>query len=293
MTPSVGSDRDSFMKKKLDLWKLDSDRRAHGLSCRGLFLIDFWKLESYLHNRDLFYGAKSDELTLVQIPHEDPLVVCLIVAECLVRRVLIDLGSSANVIPRITFDWLEIKPEKLKPTGNPLLGFNGEQVEPISMVKLPVRAAERDLIESFVVVEIHPFYNLLIGRGWIHRVQGVSSILHQVMRCLSPDWSKVTDIHGDQIDPHRPNRTTRVGSGLAKKEKQQLVDFLSQNADVFAWSHSDMPGINPSIFCHSLNVDPSAKPVRQKQRRFTPERNQIIADEINRLLEAGFIREVQ
>ncbi|XP_059623193.1 uncharacterized protein LOC132266355 [Cornus florida] len=54
------------------------------------------------------------DLMRVQIPHEDPLVVSLTVAECLVRRVLIDPGSSANIMPRITFDRMEISPEELK-----------------------------------------------------------------------------------------------------------------------------------------------------------------------------------
>ncbi|XP_059639627.1 uncharacterized protein LOC132282000 [Cornus florida] len=119
--------------------------------------------------------ARTD-LLRIQVPHEDPLVVSLTMAECLVRRVLIDPGSSANVMPRIT-----------------------KQVEPIGMVELPVQAAEKTLTESFVVVEIHPSYNLLMRRRWIHKVQGVPSTLHQVMRCLSPDGSKVIDIHGDQV----------------------------------------------------------------------------------------------
>ncbi|XP_059658849.1 uncharacterized protein LOC132305192 [Cornus florida] len=96
-------------------------------------------------------------------------------------------------------DRLEIKPEKLKPTKNPLLGFDRKRVEPIGMVELTVQAAERVLTESFVVVEIHPSYNLLMGRGWVHRVQGVPSTLHQVMRCLGLDGNKVIDIYGDQV----------------------------------------------------------------------------------------------
>ncbi|XP_059663762.1 uncharacterized protein LOC132309474 [Cornus florida] len=195
-------------------------------------------------------------------------------------------------MPRVTFDRLEIKPEALKCTGNPLLGFGRKRVELIDTVELLVRAAERELVESFVVVEIYPCYNLLMGRRWIHRVQRVPSTLHQVMRCLSPDGNKVINIHRDQVAA-KEYRTTKIGSWLGEEEKRQLIDFLSQNADVFTWSPSDMLGINPSISCHSFRVDPNVKPVRQKQRRFALERNQIIVDEVDRLLEAGFIREVQ
>ncbi|XP_059663454.1 uncharacterized protein LOC132309121 [Cornus florida] len=148
-----------------------------------------------LHQQSASTQIKFDRtnLLLVQIPHEDPLVVSLTVAECLVRRVLIDPGTSVNVMPRDIFDRLEIKPDRLKPTGNPLLGFDAKQVEPIGTVEVAVHAAERVLMDTFVVVEIHPSYNLLMGRGWIHRVQGVPSTLHQVMRCLGPDGTMVRE----------------------------------------------------------------------------------------------------
>ncbi|XP_059663841.1 uncharacterized protein LOC132309565 [Cornus florida] len=75
-----------------------------------------------LHHQNASTQIRFDksDLLRVQIPHEDPLVVSLTVAECLVRRMLIDPGSSANVMPRVTFDRLKIKPEVLKCTGNPL-----------------------------------------------------------------------------------------------------------------------------------------------------------------------------
>ncbi|XP_059629932.1 uncharacterized protein LOC132272870 [Cornus florida] len=81
-----------------------------------------------LHQQNTSTQIKFDKTDLfrVQIPHEDPLVVSLTVVEYLVRIVLIDPGSSANVMQRDTFDRLEIKPEKLKPTGNSLLGFDGK-----------------------------------------------------------------------------------------------------------------------------------------------------------------------
>ena len=47
-----------------------------------------------------------------------------------------------------------------------------------------------------------------------------------------------------------------------------LVDFLRANADIFAWSHSDMPGIPREVAEHSLDVRPNSKPVKQRLRRF-------------------------
>ena len=53
-----------------------------------------------------------------------------------------------------------------------------------------------------------------------------------------------------------------------------------------------MPGIDPSVITHRLNVHPSFKPVRQKNRVFAPERNNAIKEEVQKLTLAKFIREV-
>ena len=61
---------------------------------------------------------------------------------------------------------------------------------------------------------------------------------------------------------------------------------------MFAWNHEDMPGIDPSTIVHKLNVSPSFPPIQQKKRVFTQERDKAIAEEVRKLLEADFIREV-
>ena len=64
------------------------------------------------------------------------------------------------------------------------------------------------------------------------------------------------------------------------------------NQDVFAWGHEDMPGIDPSVIVHRLNVNPASSPIRHKKRVFTQEKDKAIVEEVRKLLEAGFIREV-
>jgi hypothetical protein len=71
-----------------------------------------------------------------------------------------------------------------------------------------------------------------------------------------------------------------------------LVTFLWENLDVFAWQISDMPGIPREVIEHKLGIDPAFKPIKQKERRYTPDRRETIRLEVNKLLEAGFIRPV-
>jgi hypothetical protein len=71
-----------------------------------------------------------------------------------------------------------------------------------------------------------------------------------------------------------------------------LVDFLSANAEVFAWSPSDMPGIPRYVAEHSLDIRAGARPVKQPLRRFDEEKRRAIGEEIHKLMAAGFIKEV-
>ena len=65
------------------------------------------------------------------------------------------------------------------------------------------------------------------------------------------------------------------------------------NWDVFAWSVYDAPRASPDLACHVLNISPEHKLVAQKQRKLAPERDVIVLEEVERLLESGATREVQ
>ena len=54
-----------------------------------------------------------------------------------------------------------------------------------------------------------------------------------------------------------------------------------------------MVGISPTVASHKLNVLPTTKPIRQRVRRFHPDRHQIIQIEVDDFLAVGFIREVK
>ena len=82
------------------------------------------------------------------------------------------------------------------------------------------------------------------------------------------------------LDENNPEKYTRVGVNMERKTKQDLVQFLKKSIDVFAWSHENMPGIDPSVITHRLYVYPSSKPVRQKKRVFAPERDSAIKEEV-------------
>ena len=73
-----------------------------------------------------------------------------------------------------------------------------------------------------------------------------------------------------------PKKYTYVSSLMSTDEKEQLQLVLLNNVDLFAWKHSDMIGISPTVTSHKLNIIPIVRPVRQKVRLFHPDRHQII-----------------
>ena len=91
------------------------------------------------------------------------------------------------------------------------------------------------------------------------------------------------------LDENNPERCTRVRADLEGRIKEDLVQFLRKNIDVYAWNHENMPGIDPNVITHRLNVCPSSKPMRQKKRVFALERDNAIKDEVQKLMAAKFI----
>ena len=118
---------------------------------------------------------------------------------------------------------------------------------------------------------------------------------HQQNMCIGEQRTiaePVEELEEVMLDESRPGRTTRMGTLASLTVRQDLANFLRKNQDIFAWSHEDMPGIDPSVIVHRLNINPDSSPVRQKKRVFVQERDKAVAEEIRKLLEAGFIREV-
>ena len=84
-------------------------------------------------------------------------------------------------------------------------------------------------------------------------------------------------------------KTCKIGSSLTGQLRTDLINFLRDHRDVFAWSHEDMPGIDPKVIFHRLNINPSFRPVKQKRRTFNVERYMAINTEVDKLLKADFI----
>ena len=76
---------------------------------------------------------------------------------------------------------------------------------------------------------------------------------------------------------------------LDRKEKATYVELLKEFLDVFAWSSSNLKDISSELDKHQIDLIEGAIPVRQHQYRLNPRYSMMMKEEINQLLEVGFI----
>ena len=84
----------------------------------------------------------------------------------------------------------------------------------------------------------------------------------------------------------------QIGSQLPQQEREELIGFLKQNIDVFAWNTYEAPGVDPEFICHHLNVNPLVTPKKQLPRRPSKEHAEAVREEVTKLKQAGAIKEV-
>nr|XP_043612730.1 uncharacterized protein LOC122584738 [Erigeron canadensis] len=180
---------------------------------------------------------------------------------------------------------------------SPLIGFSGETKYTIGEIKLPVYVEGLNSMQKFCVVDVLLGCNIILGRPWIHEMRAVPSTYHQCVKIPTP-WRVVTvkeeqDVKEVNLIPEDPNIKVLLGAKISKELEVKFTDFLKKRMKTFAWKQEDMIGISKDVITHKLGIDKSFKPIQQKRRKFTPKRNAIIQEDVERLLKAKMIKEVK
>ena len=80
----------------------------------------------------------DEDLRRLHHPHDDAIVIILAIANYTTKMVLIENGSSTNILNYQAFQQMRVNKELLCPVNVPLIGFRGMKVLPISTISLPV-----------------------------------------------------------------------------------------------------------------------------------------------------------
>ena len=89
-----------------------------------------------------------------------------------------------------------------------------------------------------------------------------------------------------------PEKFFKIRSQLPHQEREELIEFLKRNIDVFPWNAYEAPGIDPEFICHHLKVNPLITPRKQPPRHPSKEHAEAMREEVTRLKQAGTIKEV-
>ncbi|GAV88331.1 hypothetical protein CFOL_v3_31754, partial [Cephalotus follicularis] len=158
------------------------------------------------------------DLEGVRLPHDDPAVVTLLVELFTVKRVLLNSGSSANILYKLAFDQLRIPEDQLKLVKTPLIGFTGETVLPLGSIDLSVivglSPCQTQVQMTFLVVDTPSPYNPIIGCPGLHEMKAIVSTRHLLVKFLTRFG--VRQIRGDQQATRQCYQTATKNKGRGK-----------------------------------------------------------------------------
>ena len=176
-----------------------SARKAHLRSIRSADIGEVQAV-SKAPRIDTTITFSDSDLEGCQHPHDDPLVIRAIVANTTVHRVLVDNGSSADIIFASAFDKMGIGREKLEPVNTHLRGFSGEKVLPLGSIQLVLTLGEppcqATTTARFLIVDAPSAYNMLLGRPSLNAIKAIPSAYHMVIKF--PKVYGVGTVRGDQ-----------------------------------------------------------------------------------------------
>ncbi|XP_019156863.1 PREDICTED: uncharacterized protein LOC109153448 [Ipomoea nil] len=142
----------------------------------------------------------DDDLPDGPLPHRDALVIRLEIKDIIVHRVLVDTGSSVNVMYYGTFTQLRLSRKQLSPVRTPLSGFTEDSIETEGSITLKVQIGTPPHVKrwevEFVVVKTSCAYNIIFGRPALEDLRCIISMEHICLKFPTPTGAGVA--RGDQ-----------------------------------------------------------------------------------------------
>ncbi|XP_058092461.1 uncharacterized protein LOC131238889 [Magnolia sinica] len=189
------------------------------------------------------------------------------IANYKVYHILVDIKSLTDIIYSEAFERMGIDRSHLRPMKTPLHCFVRDKVIFEGAISLPMTAGEGQHQVTLLV-------DLLL----------VNALTINVLDSRAPiEDSSMEDLVTVPLKEANLSKMVLLGSSMNFEQRSQMLAFLQQHKDVFAWSHKDMPGISLEVMVHKLNVNPNHRPMKQKRRAFDPKRYSAIVDEVSKL----------
>ena len=150
------------------------------------------------------------------------MVISIQVANCWVRHVLIDTGSSVDILFKRAHEQLNLQNSHYNSCTSPLYGFTGDSVMPLGSMILPVVIGEaplqQNVMTNFLVVDTPSVFNAILGRPFLSDIQGVLSTHHNVLKF--PVGTRAGEVKGDQQAARNCHAVSTDPAALAERDAQ-------------------------------------------------------------------------
>ena len=144
----------------------------------------------------------DEDVERIHHPHDDAIVITLLIADYTTRSLLVDNGSSADILYYPAFQQMRLGRDQLCPVNSPLVGFGGMKVQPVGGYYFIIngsggypRQITKDV--NFLVIDCSSSYNAIIGRPTLNSWKAVTSTYHLLVKF--PIEHEVGQVQGDQL----------------------------------------------------------------------------------------------
>ncbi|XXG47601.1 hypothetical protein AAC387_Pa02g2225 [Persea americana] len=204
--------------------------------------------------------------------------------------------------PRSSSNWYDFSDDEEELSNDTDARFSDSE-EPSSPKEVPyfdpvsagdwdhlIASLEKNTDQEDLWTEAEPWFENALGNPeGLVKLEAFENIVEE------PPSNLPTEDFVQKIDLGTPNnpRPVFISKNIKDDELPEYVSFLCEFVDCFAWSYAEMPGLDPKIVVHKLNLRENVKPVKQGQRRFRLDVMDKIEQEVQKLKNFGFIREEQ
>ncbi|MCO5594482.1 hypothetical protein L7F22_048513 [Adiantum nelumboides] len=110
-----------------------------------------------------------------------------------------------------------------------------------------------------------------------------------------PNWLLPNDQEVEEwnLRSEEDPKMIKINKHLKKELKDKAWNLFLKFKDVFAWEHIDLKGVDPEVCQHRIPLKPGARPIRLQRYRMNPNYAKKVKEEIDNLVKAGFISEVE
>ncbi|XP_052734052.1 uncharacterized protein LOC108339110 [Vigna angularis] len=239
--PSYKNVKEIFDEEKVVNERLDRTHVEHNISLdRFEGIVNNITANDYLTFTD-------EEIPAEGRRHNKALHISVKCLDHAIAHVLIDNGSSLNVMPKVTLEKLPYDVIHLKPSIMIIRAFDGSKRDVMGEIDFPVQVGPCVFQITFQIMDIHPAYNCLLGRPWIHSAGVVPSTLHQKLKYVMDN--QLIIVSGEEDFLVRGPLSTRYIEAA-----EEALETAFQSLEIIGNTYIESMPVNSYMSCASLMI---------------------------------------